>query len=242
MADDGLREIQLSAKQLIALFMAAAVLLVATFLCGVLVGRGVRAQKEPTLSAAGESPSAPATEDPAVAAALQPSAGTGPAAAPPPQPEEDLTYYKSLEGQKAPAETTRPLPAAPRAEPPVTPAAAAPVAPPPASRSAPAAPVQAAATRPASASPARPVAAAPDPDPAGGGYVVKIVAYRDRAQSEALAARLTAKGYAAFVATVAGRGPSLYSVRVGKFKSRAEAEAAKTRLEKEEQFKPLVTR
>ena len=40
--DDGFHEIQLSGKQLVALFMAATVVLVATFLCGVQIGRNVR--------------------------------------------------------------------------------------------------------------------------------------------------------------------------------------------------------
>ncbi len=50
MADESFREIQLSGKQLIALFMAAAVVLIVTFLSGVLVGRGVRSQQEPAAS------------------------------------------------------------------------------------------------------------------------------------------------------------------------------------------------
>ena len=45
MSDDGFREIQLSGKQLVFLFMATTVVSVAIFLCGVLVGRGVRARQ-----------------------------------------------------------------------------------------------------------------------------------------------------------------------------------------------------
>jgi hypothetical protein len=41
-ADDGFHEIQLSGKQLVFLFMATTVVSVVIFLCGVLVGRGVR--------------------------------------------------------------------------------------------------------------------------------------------------------------------------------------------------------
>jgi hypothetical protein len=42
--DDGFHEIQLSGKQLVFLFMATTVVSVVIFLCGVLVGRGVRAE------------------------------------------------------------------------------------------------------------------------------------------------------------------------------------------------------
>ncbi len=47
MSDDGFREIQLSGKQLVFLFMATTVVSVAIFLCGVLVGRGVGARQAP---------------------------------------------------------------------------------------------------------------------------------------------------------------------------------------------------
>ena len=43
--DDGFHEIQLNGKQLVFLFMAATVVSVVIFLCGVLVGRGVRAER-----------------------------------------------------------------------------------------------------------------------------------------------------------------------------------------------------
>jgi hypothetical protein len=42
--DEGFHEIQLNGKQLVFLFMAATVVSVVIFLCGVLVGRGVKAQ------------------------------------------------------------------------------------------------------------------------------------------------------------------------------------------------------
>ena len=42
MTDQGFREIQLSGKQLVFLFMASVVLAVVVFLLGVSVGRGVR--------------------------------------------------------------------------------------------------------------------------------------------------------------------------------------------------------
>ena len=45
MSDEGFHEIQLNGKQLVFLFMAATVVSVVIFLCGVMVGRGVRAQQ-----------------------------------------------------------------------------------------------------------------------------------------------------------------------------------------------------
>ena len=44
--DDGFHEIQLNGKQLVFLFMAATVVSVVIFLCGVLVGRGVRSAQD----------------------------------------------------------------------------------------------------------------------------------------------------------------------------------------------------
>ena len=45
MSDEGFHEIQLNGKQLVFLFMAATVVSVVIFLCGVMVGRGVRAER-----------------------------------------------------------------------------------------------------------------------------------------------------------------------------------------------------
>jgi len=261
MADDGLREIQLRGKHLVSLFMTSALLLVFTFLCGVLVGRGVRAQKEPGMTAASAPSGTAAAEDPtAPLVPLQPVTKTSspaPSTAPPPQTEEDLTYYSRLEGKSAPLESAKATTGAARVEKPAKPVESAPrqaaapavvtPSPKPIAKATTAAtpPQKAAATappKPAAAPAAKVAEAAGSSDPAGPGYVVKIVAYRDKAQSEALAARLAGKGYAAYVVTVTGKGAPLYSVRVGKFKTRADADAAGRRLEKEEQFKPLITR
>ena len=58
--DDGFHEIQLNGKQLVFLFMAATVVSVVIFLCGVLVGRGVRAERGVDMASNG-SPEAIAT-------------------------------------------------------------------------------------------------------------------------------------------------------------------------------------
>src|SRR5256885_16096348 len=73
MADEGLHEIQLNGKQLVFLFMASTVVAVVIFLCGVMVGRGVRAQRpaeaiEASVDAASD-PTASATTSPVPVAA-----------------------------------------------------------------------------------------------------------------------------------------------------------------------------
>ncbi len=69
-ADDGFHEIQLSGKQLVFLFMATTVVSVVIFLCGVLVGRGVRGEhgerptrrRRPTSGAGADAPAAQADD------------------------------------------------------------------------------------------------------------------------------------------------------------------------------------
>jgi cell division protein FtsN len=234
MADEGFREIQLSGKQLAALFMGAAVLLVVTFLCGVLVGRGVRAQKETAAATEALAPGASTAADP-TAAATPPQAEAGAPAAQPPStpppspPPEDLSYYAKLEGKPgAPAKSGQLAPAAkdPKAATASIEAKAAPAV----------APV-----RPAPA----PAPAAAAGEPPGEGYALRVAAYKGRAQADALAARLSTKGYSTWVVLLPDttKGPGLYSVRVGKYKTSKEADAAKRRLQKEEKLKPsLITR
>jgi len=53
-ADEGFREIQLSGKQIVFLFMATTVVSVVIFLCGVLVGRGVQSQRAEQAEAAAQ--------------------------------------------------------------------------------------------------------------------------------------------------------------------------------------------
>ena len=93
MSDDGFHEIQLNGKQLIFLFMAATVVSVVIFLCGVMVGRGVRSGRgETSASAELETPAqaapapiapAPAPASSAPAKAQAKPAATAPAPAPP---------------------------------------------------------------------------------------------------------------------------------------------------------------
>ena len=242
--DEGFHEIQLNGKQLVFLFMAATVVSVVIFLCGVLVGRGVRSQlgvaEAPALTSVAETtPTQPAPP------AQAPAAGTDPTVAAPPSGTDELSYFKRLEKQGAPAEQLEPAPdrsaPAERAAPAErTAPAAAPPAPPPAPTAASAKePARAAAPAPAPAPAAEEAAA---PAPAGPGFAVQIAALNVRSEADAIAKRLSSKGYSAYVLTPASGTPSVFRVRVGKFTTRREAETVAAKLQKEEQFKPWVTR
>src|SRR6185295_6498299 len=87
--EDGFHEIQLNGKQLVFLFMAATVVSVVIFLCGVLVGRGVRTERTVAQAAALSEappdilPSTPPSEPSAI------QAGADPRMAPPPAPVDE---------------------------------------------------------------------------------------------------------------------------------------------------------
>jgi cell division septation protein DedD len=212
MADDGFHEIQLDRKQLIFLFMSAAVVLVVAFLCGVLVGRGVRNQ------AGAEATQAAVTlpaADPGAEEAPAPVGGAAPApAVAAPQPvDEDLGYQARLQGKTPPPEAPKPAPAA----------------------------------KPAAANPPPPIepaaeTAAPAPQAStSAGWLVQVAALSGRSNADAVAKQLVGKGYKAFVMAPRSQGSRTYRVVIGRFKTRAEADETKRRLEKEEgQFKPWI--
>jgi cell division septation protein DedD len=237
MADDGFHEIQLNGKQLVFLFMATTVVAVVIFLSGVMVGRGVRSERGAFVASEATSTPAPAVPE-AVAAPSTAFQAAAPAAAPgaaPPAPApatDELSYYNKLQADAAPPESLNP--------PAEEPAAAAPAA-----GEKPGPGRQAAKTRTGAEAAAK---AAPAPDategePPGPGLKLQVAAFKDRAEADALAARLKAKGYPAYVASPApGSAVQMFRVRVGKFKTRRERDDVGRRLEKEEQFKPLPVR
>jgi DedD protein len=226
-ADEGFHEIQLSGKQLVFLFMATTVVSVVIFLCGVLVGRGVKGD---TLNAA-ESTTASATPP----AAATPPADAPPTVDPPVGTGERLTYSSRLEGAKPVAENLK-APSEPKPEPP-------PVVERPQSPPAESAPLP----DPKAAAPAQ--TAKPTPVPAAasgaraGAWAVQVVALSDRGAANAVVQRLSGKGYPAFVLSPqAGAAVQHYKVQVGRFSDRSEAEQVKTRLKREEQFEPIIVR
>jgi DedD protein len=228
--DDAFHEIQLSGKQLVFLFMATTVVSVFIFLCGVLVGRGVRAEDigvDSTVATSGT---------PAPAADAQPTSPPAVVAEQPaPAADSALTYADRLQRDKPasedlkarstpPAEdktkqeaTQRPTIETPRSEPP---------------------PIAAPAATP-------PPGATPAPSSAGrsGVWAVQVVSLRDRAQASKIVQRLTGKGYPAYlIAPVAGAPAQVFRVQVGRYDDRQEAQRVSERLKKEEQFDPWIIR
>ena len=231
-ADDGFHEIQLSGKQLVFLFIVTTTVIVVVFLCGVKVGRGVRAVQgdEPDQVSAG-------TGLPSSQPQPQSVPEAGPPAAEPPAPAaetpEELSYHKRLQGGTAPAETLKP-PASSPAKPPA--AGAAVPTPPAASAPAPQNTSAAAMARPA-ADPSVPASGKP------GTWVVQVIATRDREVASSVVKKLAGKGYPAFlVSPSTGAAQPFYKVHVGRYNDRGEAEQVSTRIKKEEQFPSWITR
>jgi cell division septation protein DedD len=203
MADEAFHEIQLNGKQLVFLFMAATVVAVVIFLCGVMVGRGIRVGRPGEL---GEL-SVEAATDPTARPGRSPDVSASPPAAgsttTPSATDEELSYPERL--------------AEPSPKPEILSESSA--ARPPARTSAPAAPV-----------------------PQGEGFTVQVAAVKERIEADTIASRLTEKGYAAYVMVPAPGAPQVFRVRVGKYRERRDAERVAARLEREEQFKPWITR
>ena len=232
MADESLREIQLNGKQLVFVFMAATVVAVVIFLSGVMVGR--TAPRGVALAASAEdvpeAAMAAAPADDALGSLVVPAPTEGPVAA-----DEDLEYPRYLEGApppetlEAPVETiAEPILDLPAESPAPAPVEMARVEVPETSGE------DAAVEEDTQAAAARP------PDP--GGWVVQVAAVSERPAAEAIAADLSGKGYQAFVTTPGADAPLVFRVRVGTFPDRRAAETVAGRLEREEQFRPWVTR
>jgi len=217
--EDGFREIQLSGKQLVFLFMAVTVVLVVTFLTGVLVGRGVRAERSAQAEAdvITESPAEPAR-------AVVTAPVDDPTRAAPPIDASD----EPAPADEPPVAITRNQVVAPKpAEPVPAPAAA-----PPAAKPAPAV------APPPAAAPATTAAASA---PVRNGYAVQVAAVKERGEADPIVKRLSGKGYDVYVEAPKG-SQKMFRVRIGSFKTRREAQVLATRLQKEEKLKPWVTR
>jgi cell division septation protein DedD len=210
--DDAFREIQLSGKQVVFIFMAGVVIAVVIFLLGLQVGRGVLAERG--LPEANNIAAAETDPPPPPAAASQDT--TAPITA-----GEKLSYAERLASPEPAPEQLKKAPAAP-------PPAAARAETPPGETS----------TVPATTSDA----ASTSNVPAGPGYEIQVAALRLRGEADAIVKRLATKGYPAYVVPPAKGSPAMFRVRVGKYKERREADTVAAKLQKEEQFKPWVVR
>ena len=218
--EDSFREIQLSGKALVFLFMAVTVIAVGIFLMGLLVGRGVLATKgAPGVDAAAATEAEPP---------LPPAAATSASSTSPSTAGEKLSYAERL-GSAEPAKEQLKADKAP-----------APPATPPTPKAESIAPAPAAAPPPSKPAPA---AAAPaSSEPAGGGFAIQVAALREKEEADVIVKRLAGKGYPAYVVAPAKGAPPVFRVRVGKYKDRNEADTVAARLQKEEQFKPWIVR
>jgi len=237
MSDEGVHEIQLNGKQLVFMFMAVTVVAVVIFLCGVMVGRGVRAPRAIELAdAAIETPL-----DPTASVATAPSSPAGPSSQAAPDPTQDPTLSSGRvnattpppEPLKEPVQIVQEVRA-------TAPAKTTAVEPPPA------APAVKTATAPVKATvPKTPAPKTPKPaavSESGEGFVVQVAAVKERSEADTIAKRLSSKGFPSFVSSPSAGAARVYRVRVGKYRDRSDAETVARRLEKEEQFKPWITR
>jgi DedD protein len=252
--DEGFREIQLNGKQLVFLFMAATVVSVVIFLCGVLVGRGVRPERASGSEVASAEIAAdpgPSTASPEIAPPSAPPTATDGA-----KPADHLSYPERLQRDTPQPET---LKAAPTVQEPV--ATVTPPPPPPARSATPPADVRPRPPPERAPSPAPPAQKTPPPAPAaavppvrdafppatvaptGSGFAVQVQIFDNRKEADALAKELNGKGYPAFVLDPIKGAPKLiYRVRVGKYRTRKDAEAVSARLERAEKFTPWIAR
>jgi DedD protein len=216
-------EVSLDSRQIFFLFFGGAVVACLVFVLGVMVGRRLEQRERVAHKAA-------------TSAAVDP-----------------LAALDELGADEAKAEEllAAPAPASVAAAVPVAAPVAAPVKP----ETAPPAPRPAAKPEPPKPEPPRPEppksAAKPEtkPDPAGAAdagkkkYTLQISSFQERAEADALVARLTAAGYRPFVvvSVVPDKG-TFFRVRMGEYASRTDAQGAKAEFEKKEHIIAYVTK
>jgi cell division septation protein DedD len=219
--DDGFHEIQLNGKQLVFVFVAATLLSVVIFLCGVLVGRGVQrerivlaqtdARTPQALSVPGLDPAKPVVP-PTAPTGADPTRAAAPAAK-----DSSTAAASSADSGRAQTQTQTRIQANPKTTNP---------------------PAATADARSAEADAlSKPTATTGDVPQSG--WVVQVASVDDRQEAHTLAKRLSDKGYSTFVLE---SGANRFRVRVGSFKSKGDADAAAARLSKEERIVPWVTR
>ena len=226
--DDYYYEIQLTNKQLVFYFMAAAAMMILSFILGVAVGRGVDAS-------AGDARGAKIVAEERLTPEEPPTTQPAPAT-------QDLTYAQRLESDKV--EHGLELPTTQAKTPPVKEAPA-----PDLKKAAKASPEPKKAASPAAPKPSPKPAPSPKgeaqekpPASATASFTIQVGAFRDKATADAVVARLKGKGFPAYVATPEAVDSGLFAVRVGSYPSRPDAEKVETRLRDEEKFKPVIVK
>jgi len=216
--DDGAYyEVQLNNKQLVFFFMAALAIAVVVFLCGVMVGRGVR---DATLAASANDISLPPLRAPAET--------EGRTAKPAVSPR--LDYAERLETSEVAATLESSSPETAVSAAPEKPEKKAP-------ESRPAPPSTSKAATPKPKPP--PVRSASLLGADSGPFTIQVVALKTEDAAEKLLSRLRGKSYRAYLEE--GGEAGLHRVRVGRFQTRAEAETVAQKLRDEEQFRPYIT-
>jgi DedD protein len=214
--EDGFHEIQLSGKQLVFLFMLTTVVLVVTFLSGVLVGRAVgtedRVPDETVVTTGAPDDSIDLSE---------------------PTPSQPLGAHDDLKRENAagikPPEPTPPPPD-PVAEAPVPEQKPEPEQT-PESKPEPKAEPQKPQSKPAADVPTsgRP-----------GTWFLQVSALSTRTAAADMVRTLAGKGYPAYLQEP--QGDALYRVRIGRYRDRAEADRVAARLKRQENFAADVRR
>jgi DedD protein len=146
------------------------------------------------------------------------------AAATPPAPPKTVPPVETRTPKVEPKETAKPKPAPAQAT----------AVPPAVARPAPVAP-----PKPI----AEPVAAtASAPAASGGKIAVQVGAFKTRNEADALARRLSGRGYAVYVMQPTNDGKNVFRVRVGNYASADEAQRVSAKLTSQEKLKPWVIR
>jgi cell division septation protein DedD len=210
--DGAYYEVQLNNKQLVFFFMAALAIAVVVFLCGVMVGRGVR---DATLAVAQNDITATSIPKAAPVARMTP-------------PRPELDYTSRLESDQVPDR----LESVPSSSPEKFLDAARGTTPKPAE-------TRETAPPPAPSSPAKPSPSAARLGTEDGPFTIQVVALKTEEAANSLLSRLRGKNYRAYVE--GGSDAGLHRVRVGRFQTRAEAEKVAAMLRDEEKFKPYIT-
>ena len=214
MASDSATESTLHAKQIVFLFMAATVVAVVVFLCGVLVGRGVPVGGAPETSARLGTLQIDDLPPPILST---PSAEPSAAAT----TSDDLTYPSRLSGEMTAPERIRE----------------------PAEADIPAEASDEVVTPPVEELVETVAPESPSPIVPAGALVLQVMALRAEVGAQAVAEGLVARGYRAFVVQPLPDEPeTYYRVRVGPFATESDAARVRDRLRNEEGLVPYITR